>query len=133
MAKHHSNDNGSEGYASALDALFWRDEILQVMFWMRGESLGDSPTASELAAFLNTDADLLRHHLEQMVRDDFAARARDNRYALTERGRKEGGRLFVQEFSGLTGQAHGECNNPNCSCKTHGPAACESRTTHARH
>jgi hypothetical protein len=33
---------------SALDALFWRDEILQVMFWMRGEGLAEVVSAQEL-------------------------------------------------------------------------------------
>jgi hypothetical protein len=51
---------------SALDALFWRDEILQVLFWMRGEGLGDTPTASQLAAFLRIRAAERSEHLAQM-------------------------------------------------------------------
>src|SRR5262245_50783933 len=98
MGKHNANGNGANDHESALDALFWRDEILQVMFWMRGESLGDTPTAAELATFLNAEEGLLRKHLEQMVQDEFVMRQRGNRYSLTERGRNEGGRLFVQEF-----------------------------------
>lgn len=137
MANRNSFDNGGNGHGSALDAIFWRDEILQVMFWMRGEGLGDAPTVLELATFLNADADVLAKTCEQMARDDFVTRQRGNRYSLTERGRREGARLFMDEFRGLTGQAHGECNNPNCSCKTQGPAACaerlrdESSTMHA--
>ncbi len=115
---------------SALAAIYWRDEILQVMYWMRGEGISDSPSAQELAALLTADADSLRPHLEQMVIDGLLTRATQTdliRYALTERGRKDGGKLFKEEFEGLTNQAHGECNNPNCACKTLGPEACESR------
>jgi hypothetical protein len=115
---------------SALDAVFWRDEVLQVMFWMRGEGLGAMATAESLATFLNTDAATLRGHLDLMVKEKYLSR-KASQYALTEFGRQQGARLFVQEFAGLTNQAHGECNNPNCACQTQGPAACESRTPHA--
>jgi hypothetical protein len=116
--------------SGALNHIFWRDEILQVMFWMRGEGLSDAPSAEELAPFLTTDAESLRPHLEHMVADGLVTRverAGAIRYALSERGRKDGGRLFQEEFEGLTNQAHGECNNPNCACKALGPEACESR------
>ena len=43
----------------SLDALFWRNEILQVMFWLRGEGLADTVTASELEVFLSQNADFL--------------------------------------------------------------------------
>jgi hypothetical protein len=112
---------------SALDALFWRDEVLQVLFWMRGEGLGDAPSTDQLATFLSADASKLHLHLERMVNEGFLTRSEGNGYALTERGRAEGGKLFMDEFTGLTNQAHGECNDPNCACKTQGPQACESR------
>jgi hypothetical protein len=121
-----NNGNGN----SALDAVFWRDEVLQVMFWMRGEGIGDTSTPEQLASFLNADSDLLRSHLNRMVKEKYLT-CKASQYALTEFGRQEGARLFVQEFAGLTYQAHGECNNPNCACQTQGPAACESRTTHS--
>ncbi|MBI5033729.1 MAG: hypothetical protein HZB51_24695 [Chloroflexi bacterium] len=117
--------------SSAVDAIFWRDEILQVMFWMRGEELGDAPKPEELATLLNTDADTLRQHLERMTKEKYLTRAKNGGYSLTERGRSEGGKLFIEEFAELTNQGHGECNNPNCACKTLGPQACESRQAHA--
>lgn len=115
---------------SPLGAFYWRDEILQVMFWMQGEGLSDAPSPEELAPFLNTDAENVRTHLRRMFADGFVVRAeRDGpaRYVLTERGRKDGGRLFEEEFAGLTNQGHGECNDPNCACKTLGPQACVNR------
>ncbi len=121
----------SKNDSSALDAIFWRDDILQAMFWMRGEGLGDAPTAEELATFLNTTAEQLRVHLDRMTKERYLTRAQGKGYSLTERGRAEGGRQFMDEFAGLTNQAHGECSNPNCACQTRGPEYCESRQSHA--
>ncbi len=129
MAKQQRNRDASDDgdLSNALDALFWRDEILQVLFWMRGEGLGDAPSVDQLATFLNADAAMLRTHLERMVGEEYLTRAPGNCYCLTERGRAEGGKVFMDEFAGLTNQGHGECNNPDCACKTKGPAYCESR------
>lgn len=38
--------------SSALDNLFWRDEILEAMYWMHGEGLAWDVDAAELARFL---------------------------------------------------------------------------------
>ena len=35
------------------NTLRWQDEILQLMYWMKGESLGANPTAEELNRLLN--------------------------------------------------------------------------------
>jgi hypothetical protein len=117
--------------SDALEALFWRDEILQVLFWMRGEGLGDAPSADQLAIFLNTEVVRLRQHLDRMEHEAYLTRAPGGGYALTELGRSQGAHLFMDEFAGLTNQGHGECNNPDCACKTQGPQACESRQPHA--
>ncbi len=114
---------------SSLDALYGRDEILQILYWLRGESLGDSVTARDLVPFLGADGALIQKHLEQLVEGGYAERLSGDRhtmYRLSESGVKEGGRRFADEFAGLTGQAHGECNDPDCACKTLGPEACES-------
>ncbi len=119
--------------ADPLDAIRWRDELLQVLYWFRGEGLGESVAPQDLTTFLGADVEVVRRRLECLVEDGYAV-AVDGppaRYRLTEWGAKEGGRRFADEFAGLTGQAHGECSNPNCSCQTLGPEACESRTAHA--
>ncbi|MDQ4077539.1 MAG: hypothetical protein M3220_14995 [Chloroflexota bacterium] len=115
-----------------LDSLFWRDELLQIMYWFRGEGLGEAVTPRDLLKFLDADEAQLRQHLERLVADQYAARLDGVpvRYQLTELGIKEGGRRFADEFADMTKQGHGECNNPKCSCKTLGPAACESRHPH---
>lgn len=112
-----------------LDALYWRDELLQILYWFHGEGLGDSVAPGDLLPFLNAEEQPIVQHLDRLVEDGYATR-KDGppaRYALTELGIREGGRRFADEFAGLTGQAHGECNNPDCSCKTLGPEACAAR------
>lgn len=119
--------------ADPLDNIRWRDELLQVLYWLHGEGLGDSVAPHDVVTFLGAEVEVVGWHLERLVEEGYVA-AVDGapaRYRLTEWGAKEGGRRFADEFAGLTGQAHGECNNPNCSCQTLGPEACESRTAHA--
>ena len=113
-----------------LDAIYWRDELLQILYWFRGEGLGEAVTPRDLLPFLSADEALIRLHLDHLVDDGYVQRVDGTpvRYQLTEWGVKEGGRRFADEFTGLTGQAHGECNNPNCSCRTLGPEACEARS-----
>src|SRR3712207_1717727 len=107
----------SEG-ASALDALFWRDEILAALYWMQGEGLTEWAEAAHLAAFLAADGALVTAELDRLaaggyveVRDGLAPA-----YRLTTIGRLEGGRSFADGFAGLTEQAHGQCS-PGCWCQ----------------
>lgn len=118
-----------------VDALRWRDEILQVLYWFHGEGLGDTITAHDLAPFLVAEPGLVQARLEQLAIGGYLSMVDSvpHRYRLTEWGIKEGGRRFADEFAGLTGQAHGECNNPDCSCQTLGPAACASRAAAHAH
>ena len=119
-----------------LDAIYWRDEILQILYWFRGEGLGETVTPRDLAPFLGADEQFVHPYLERLADEGYVVRHAEGapgaptRYQLTEWGVKEAGRRFADEFAGLTGQAHGECNNPNCSCQTLGPEACEGRTAH---
>ncbi len=116
-----------------LAAIRGRDELLQILYWFRGEGFGDAVAPPDLEPFLNADADLIRQRLERLVVEGYVEMLADApaRFRLTDWGAKEGGRRFADEFAGLTGQAHGECSNPNCSCQTLGPEACESRVAHA--
>ncbi len=111
-----------------LENLYWRDEILQVLYWLRGEGLGEAASVRDLNVFLDAPEDLVQRHLERLVEEGYATRLERSpgRYRLTSRGAAEGGRRFADEFAGLTGQAHGECNDPNCACRTQGPEACEA-------
>lgn len=109
-----------------LDAIRWRDEILQILYWFRGEGLGEAVTPADLAPFLSAAPAPVREHLERLAEAGYVERLEGApaRYRLTDWGIQEGGRRFADEFAGLTDQAHGECNNPGCACQTMGPAAC---------
>lgn len=119
--------------ADPLDDIRQRDELLQILFWFRGEGLGDVVTPQDLVTFLGADPAAIQLRLERLAAEGYVVSTGGAvaRYGLTDWGMKEGGRRFADEFAGLTGQAHGECNNPNCSCQTDGPEACEARTAHA--
>jgi hypothetical protein len=115
-----------------LAGLYWRDEIMQIMYWLRGEGLGEVVNACDLMTFLDAEEALIAEQLQRLVEEGFALRVdgAQTGFALTEMGIKEGGRRFSEEFDELTRQAHGECNNPNCDCHTLGPQACLSQTAH---
>jgi hypothetical protein len=103
---------------SALDDLFWRDEILQALFWMRGEGLAEASTAPELARFLGAEERTVAGALAGLAQDghlELASSGMPRAYRLTDLGIREGGRRFHDEFGDLTRQAHGECG-PGCWC-----------------
>ena len=100
-----------------------QDEILQVMYWLRGEKLAADVSASELVRFvvapeLQLDGALERLALLGLVSVVPAGGAL--RYALTEAGAREGGRRFADEFKDLTKPGHGECGDPDCECQQTG-------------
>lgn len=103
-----------EPKSEALRALYWRDEILQVMFWLRGEGLAETADATLLERFLGVDADVGVRYLDRLVDDGYLVR-RDDGYALSDKGISEGSRVFTEEFADLTRPAHGECG-PDCWC-----------------
>lgn len=106
---------------AALDELFWRDEVLQAMFWMKGEGLADAVSSADLARFLGGDAHVIGRQMSRLVAGGYLERlaGRPAVYRLTEMGRLEGARSFRDEFADLTRLAHGECA-PGCWC--HDPA-----------
>lgn len=112
-----------------IDDIAQLDEMLELLFWMEGEGLEASATLPGIARFLSRpeqEADALLTRLIQ--RGDVGAS--DGRYSLTDVGRGEAARRFVEDFSGLTDQAHGECNDPNCDCRTspNGAADCHAHS-----
>ncbi len=118
-------DNGGE----ALEALRWRDEILGVLYWLRGEGIMDDAAVGDLSGFLVADPGVLGDQLERLVAAGYLGRTgagEDARYGLSELGGREGGRVFADDFAELTGAAHGECG-PGClNCQQHGIGACKN-------
>ncbi len=103
-----------------------RDEVLQVLFWMRGEGIGDAVRPGEITGFLDLPEQELHRVLDQMVEDGLALDD-EGKFRLTESGLAEGRRRFVEEFAPFLRQGHGECNDPECPCHDGDPAACWTR------
>ena len=105
------SESGSQAF-DPLTALRCRDDILQAMYWMRGEGFGEETDAGMLQSFLVVDEALLREQLAILVEEDYLEES-GGRYRLSTLGVKEGGRRFADEFADLQHTAHGDCG-PGC-------------------
>src|SRR5262249_49861811 len=119
-----ARDTGAESLAAL-------DEILQVMYWVRGERLAEAVTAGDLSRWLGREAEAVGPLLERLAAWGLVRPAEGPRpggrarYALTAAGVREGGRRFADEFADLTRPGHYECTDPDCECRRTGnPADC---------
>ncbi|MBA2701657.1 MAG: hypothetical protein H0U58_08165 [Chloroflexi bacterium] len=97
---------------SALDALRCRDDILQALYWLRGEGLGSEADAGSIARLISVEAGLVGAQLGVLA-DEGHLESVAGQFRLTESGAREGGRRFADEFADLQLTAHGECA-PDC-------------------
>ncbi len=104
-----------EPKSDALRALYWRDEILQLMFWLQGEGFGDRVDAALVERFLGVPGAIGVQYLDRLVDERLLARDELGHYTLTPSGRELGARVFADEFAELTRPGHGECG-PDCWC-----------------
>lgn len=109
-----NKDRGKE----ALNLLFWREEILQVLYWMEGEGLADAVPFSRLLTLLNTDPENLLIHLQKNIDAGFLSieseeLSEESAIKLTSTGKKEAGGIFRNAFEGMQKGGHGECG-PDC-------------------
>lgn len=104
--------------------LRWQDEILQVMYWMKGENLGTHPAREEINRLLNFTPAQLDRALNGLVASgliEARSGGDPSRFSLTTRGIEEGRRRFSEEFSASLGkETHIECGDPNCDCHAAG-------------
>ncbi|MGQ0607282.1 MAG: hypothetical protein ACT4OQ_02285 [Chloroflexota bacterium] len=98
--------------ADATAAIRCRDDILQAMYWLRGEDPTGDPDLPKLHRLLVTDLPTLETQLAILVGDGLVEQL-DDRFRLTMAGAREGGRRFADEFGDLTRSAHGDCP-PDC-------------------
>ncbi len=102
--------------SDALAALYWRSEILQVMYWLRGEGFGDVVDAGLIERFLGVDAAVGVTYLDRLVEEGYVVRDGEW-FALSEYGLERGALEFADAFSDLTKPTHGECSD-DCWCHT---------------
>lgn len=104
---------------SPLRTLFWRDEILQVLYWMDGEGFGSWISAQQMLAFLQTNPENLLYHLKKLTSEGYLeiqgkSLKENTPVSLSAMGKEEAGRHFAEAFQGLQKAGHGECG-PDCT------------------
>jgi hypothetical protein len=102
--------------SEALQGLYWRAEILRVIYWMRGEGLGDIVDAPLLEHYLGPEASTGLTHLDELVEEGYLVRD-GSWYWLSERGRRAGEEHLATAFSDLVRPVHGPCSD-ECWCQT---------------
>ena len=95
--------------SDALAALYWRSEILQVMYWLGGEGFGDVVDPGLIERFLGVDARIGITYLDRLVDEQYLVRDGEW-YALSDFGREHGGPRHVRVGgqAGLERHEHGE-------------------------
>lgn len=123
--------------SEALEDLRWRDEILQLMYWMRGEGFGKEVQIQDVLRFMDTDELTIAKHLTTLaqegnveVLEEESGSSSARRYRFTQQGVEEGRRRFIDEFEPMMKRGgHGECADPNCEChETESRETCPSLT-----
>ena len=119
--------------SGALRALYWRSEILQVMYWLRGEGFGDFVDAPLLERFLGVNADIGLTYLDRLVDEGYLQRDGEW-FVLSESGLEQGAVEFATSFSDLTRPAHGECSDDCwCHASVEEAEACAAERTGHQH
>jgi hypothetical protein len=111
-------ENNNHTNKNAVDALFWREEILQVLYWMEGEGLETSVPFNRLMVLLNTTSENLLFHLKKNTEAGYLQTEDDEltencSVKMTTFGKKEAGGIFRNAFEGMQKGGHGECG-PDC-------------------
>lgn len=125
--------------SEALRTMYWRSEILQVMYWLRGERFGvgpeyDQADPSLVERFLGVDSDIGVQYLDRLVDEGDLERV-NGAYRLSEQGLKEGRLEFATSFEELTRPTHGECSE-DCWCHNspeEAEACAAERADHSAH
>lgn len=111
-------EKGQHSNGDALEALFWREEILQVLYWMEGEGLARAVPFNRLLSLLGTTTENLLLHLQKGMEAGYltttdAVLTKESAVGLSPAGKKEAGNIFRNAFEGMQKGGHGECG-PDC-------------------
>lgn len=104
--------------SEALRVLYWRSEILGVVYWLYGEGLGDIVDIQLIRQYLGVEdaRENLAEYLDALVRD--GSLVRDGEwYALSARAMAEGEAQLATAFTDLIHPVHNECDG-ECWCQT---------------
>jgi hypothetical protein len=110
-----------------------QDEILQLLYWMKGERLGEVVFREEIDRFIQMAAGEVEAALEALEERKLLIRVPGSggpaAWQLTDAGSQEGARRFTEELSAVLGhESHAECDDPECECREPGfDGVCENR------
>jgi hypothetical protein len=110
-----------------------RDEILELLYWLEGESITGTTAPQSMARFLDQPMDDLLETLRSLEQRGDIAATPLGEYKLTPTGREEAARRFADEFAGMLNQGHGECNDPSCDCHSSPTGAAECHAHRGGH
>lgn len=105
------------------EQLFWRDEVLEATYWMMGEGIEEAVGAEDLRGFLDAPDGTIERTFADLEEKDLV-RETARGYVFTERGEREAGRRFTDEFADIRGfdASHTDCG---ADCWCHDPAHAE--------
>jgi hypothetical protein len=110
------NGRAPEPKHPALRAVYWREEILGVGWWLRGEGGDDSLHPDVLGRFLGLGPTEAAKHLEQLAGQGSLQRRRHGHFGLTQVGEDEGRRIAAGDRA-VPPPTSGPCG-PECWCST---------------
>ena len=100
-----------------LRVLFWRSEILRVVYWLYGEGLGDLVDIELIRQYLEADPkDNLTHYVDLLVQDGTLVRDGEW-FALSPRALTAGEAELATAFTDLIRPVSNECDD-ECWCNT---------------
>jgi len=101
--------------SEALRNLYWRSEILRVMYWLRGEGLGDLVDVPMVRRYLDIRVDECRSQLCGLV-DEGSIVADGAWFAISPGGLADGEVEYATLFADLARPANGRCSD-ECWCQ----------------
>ncbi len=100
--------------SEALRAVYWHSEILRVMYWLRGEGLGDLVDVAMVGCYVDIAAGECQTRLSELESGGWVVRDGDW-FALSTHGLAEGEAEYATVFADLARPAHGSCSD-ECWC-----------------
>lgn len=99
-----------------LRSLYWREEIIELVLWLRGEGFDERLDSATLGAYLDIDTTQAAAHLHRLTLHGYLEQLPGGRYGLTAIGAQEGQRLTGGPRS-VPPSVPGACG-PECWCPT---------------
>lgn len=96
--------------------VYWREEILELALWRRGEGFDEALDGATVAVWLGLDRTQADAQLDRLVVQGYLRRTDEGRCALARRGEEEGQRL-LQGRRAMPLPAPGACGL-ECWCHT---------------